>query len=197
MINYKNLLQECLQKKGYPIPLYDGNKNSSGWIGNVKIILDKKDYTFYGIECSTKKESQQHACQKALEYLDNYNKNINNKDYKDNNKLMSQNIFFIDIENLSKYNYIIPNSYIYGFISTNSNLYNKIEDIKKYMNIYVYEGIEKDGSDVLLSMIISKNIPHIKKHKNKVTILTNDHFGKCIKRILEKMDISCEIKNNL
>lgn len=166
MINYKNLLQECLQKKGYPIPLYDGNKNSSGWIGNVKIILDKKDYTFYGIECSTKKESQQHAC-------------------------------FIDIENLSKYNYIIPNSYIYGFISTNSNLYNKIEDIKKYMNIYVYEGVEKDGSDVLLSMIISKNIPHIKKHKNKVTILTNDHFGKCIKRILEKMDISCEIKNNL
>lgn len=196
-MNYKNLLQESLQKRGHPIPLYDGKQTINGWIGSVKITLNKKDHNFYGIECNTKKESQQYACKKALEYLNNYNKNIKNKIYKENNKLNSQNIFFIDIENVSKYNYIIPDGYIYGFISTNSNLYNKIEDIKKYMNVYIYEGIEKDGADILLSMILSKNIPHIKKYKNNVTILTNDHYGKCIKKILEKMDISCEIKKDL
>jgi hypothetical protein len=196
-MNYKNLLQEYLQKRGYSIPTYDGKVDILGWIGNVTININNKYLTFYGIECNNKKDSQQNASKKALECLYKYKEGIKYNCYKDTNILNLQDIIFIDIENVSKYNYIIPSKYIYGFISTNSCLYNKIEDIKQYMDVYVYDGNEKDGADILLSMIISKKIQYIKKYKNKVIILTNDHFGICIKKILEKNDISCDVIKSL
>lgn len=196
-MNYKNLLQEYLQKERYSLPIYDGNFDISGWNGNVTINIDKKCLTFYGLICNNKKESQQDASKKALDYLKKYKKGIKYKIYKDGNILNHQDIIFIDIENISKYIYIIPDKYIYGFISTNSSLYNKIEDIKQYMNLYIYEGVEKDGADILLAMMVSENIQHIKKYKNKVIILTNDHYGICIKKILEKNNIKCDVINCL
>lgn len=196
-MNYKNLLQEYLQKRGYPIPKYDGNLTLFGWIGNVTINIDKRELTFFGIECNNKKDSQKDASKDALEYLYNYKKIEKYNCYKNSNTLKSQDIIFVDIENISKYNYIIPEKYIYGFISTNSCLYNKIEDIKRYMNIYIYDGKEKDGSDILLTMIISEHIPHIKKYKNNIIIVTNDHFGKCIKKILKNDNINCDVVKSL
>lgn len=192
-MNYKNLLQEYIQKTGFSTIIYDGKMFSSGWIGSVKINFDKSYLIFYGIICKRKKDSQQDASKKALEYLNNYklvNKYIT---YKDINILHDQDIVFIDIENISKYDYIIPSKYIYGFISTNSHLYNKIDDIKRYMNLYIYNGKEKDGSDILLTMTVSEHVPHIRKYKNKVIIVTNDHFGKCIKKILKINNIYCDV----
>lgn len=65
------------------------------------------------------------------------------------------------------------------------------------MDVYIYEGNKKDETDILLSMIVSKKMPYIKKHKNKVIILTNDHFGICIKKILERNDICCDVIKSL
>ena len=158
-MSYKNKLQEYFQKKGIPLPIYDAKLCESGWIGSVTINVNNKKIKFKG--------------------------DIKNK-YIYNNKLTNQNIIFIDIENTQKYKYIKPKNYIFGFISTNSYMYKKLNEIEKYMDTYVYEGTEKNGSDILMSIIVAKNIPHIQKFNNKITIITNDNYAKCIKNILEK-----------
>lgn len=183
-MSYKNKLQEYFQKKGIPLPIYDVKLCESCWIGSVTINVNNK-----------KIESQQSACIKTLEYLkvDNSTQEKNIDDDKNkyiyNNKLTNQNIIFIDIENIQKYKYIKPKNYILGFISTNSYMYKKLNEIEKYMDTYVYEGTEKNGSDILMSIIVAKNIPHIQKFNNKITIITNDNYAKCIKNILEKDNI--------
>lgn len=200
---YKNKLQEYFQKKGIPLPTYDGKLCESGWIGSVTIIIDDEKVKFKGEIKNKKIESQESACIKALEYL-KINNSIQEKSNNDdknnyiyNNKLTNQDIIFIDIENTQKYKYVKPKNYILGFISTNSYMYKKLNEIEKYMETYVYEGTEKNGSDILMSIILAKHIPHIKKYNNNVTIITSDNYGKCIKKILEKDMIFCNIEKDL
>jgi hypothetical protein len=202
-MSYKNKLQEYFQKKGIPLPIYDAKLCESGWIGSVTINVNNKKIKFKGDIKNKKIESQQSACIKTLEYLkvDNSTQEKNIDDDKNkyiyNNKLTNQNIIFIDIENTQKYKYIKPKNYIFGFISTNSYMYKKLNEIEKYMDTYVYEGTEKNGSDILMSIIVAKNIPHIQKFNNKITIITNDNYAKCIKNILEKDNIFCNVEKDL
>lgn len=124
--------------------------------------------------------------------IDNPIQEKNNYIY--NNKLTNQDIIFIDIENTQKYKYVKPKNYMFGFISTNSYMYKKIDEIRKYMDTYVYEGTEKNGSDILMSIILAKHISHIEKYNNNVIIVTSDNYGKCIKKNLEKDMIICNIE---
>lgn len=150
------------------MPTYDGKLSESGWMGSVTININNK-----------KVESQESACIKVLKYLkiDNpiHEKNINDDEnnYIYNNKLTIQDIIFIEIENTQKFKYIKPKNYMFGFISTNSYMYKNLNEIEKYMDTYVYEGKEQNGSDILMSIIIAKHIPHIKKYNNNVIIMVN------------------------
>lgn len=199
-MNYKHKLQEILQKKGYPIPIFDSKSANNGnqWIGIVKIIIDKNEHIFEGKQCNNKKESQQDASDKAIQYYNEYiNKNNDGYEYLKykykNNISNCKEVLFVDIENTSKYNYINSDAYIFGFISNNSVFINKVKDIEKYLDLYIYKGKEKDGSDILLSMIVYENKEILKDNK-KAIIYTKDHFAECIKRILENESIYCEIK---
>lgn len=199
-MNYKHKLQEILQKKGYPIPIFDSKSSNNGnqWIGIVKIIIDKNEHIFEGKQCNNKKESQQDASDKAIqyynEYINKYNDDYEGLKYRYKNNISNcKEVLFIDIENTSKYDYINSDAYIFGFISNNSVFINKVKDIEKYLDLYIYKGKEKDGADILLSMIVYKNKEILKDNK-KAIIYTKDHFAECIKRILENESIYCEIK---
>ncbi|KAK7840308.1 double-stranded rna-binding protein 4, partial [Quercus suber] len=82
---FKNLLQELVQKEGFPVPEYDTNRSGEGheaiFVSTVKIIRE----VFEGPEARTKKQAEMNAAEIAYttlkEHVASY-KNIRDTDIK-------------------------------------------------------------------------------------------------------------------
>lgn len=108
-----------------------------------------------------------------------------------------QKVLLIDIENIGKYKFSGFDGIIIGFISNNSSLYKKLNDIKRYIHLEIFNGKEKNGADILMSIFIGQNLNNFKNYNNKIIILTKDKFGLAIKNICNQNGIECIIKHNL
>lgn len=115
----------------------------------------------------------------------------------DNFFIKNQKVLLIDIENIGKYKISGFDGIIIGFISNNSPLYKKLYDIKRYFHIEIFNGKEKNGADILMSIFIGQNLNHFKNYNNKIIILTKDKFGLSIKNICNQNGIDCIIKHKL
>lgn len=118
--------------------------------------------------------------------------------YKNNNFFIkNQKVLLIDIENVGKYKISGFDGMIIGFISNNSTLYKKLDDIKRYIHVEIFNGKEKNGADILMSIFIRQNLNNFKNYNNKIILLTKDKFGLSIKNICNQNGIDCIIKHKL
>lgn len=65
------------------------------------------------------------------------------------------------------------------------------------MEVEVYNGKDKNGADTLMIFYIARNINSYIKNKNKIVIISNDSFSKCVLNILKLYNINCELKNKI
>lgn len=200
----KNLLHNILQLNNQKLPEYKYNKDNNKYTCTITLYIYNEKISYNSCPCLNKKESSNSAAMKAYIYINNIiflkkqdinikNENICSKKYINDN--IKKEIVLIDIENVG-YKYFNKNSRIIGFISKQS-LYNKIDKIKEYMEVEVYNGKDKNGADTLMIFYIARNINSYIKNKNKIIIISNDSFSKCILNILKIYNINCELKKKI
>lgn len=201
MINFKNKLQDLLQKNKWYFSQYNitygdidciKKEGLTYWKRRLTVMFNDRKEEFIGDIKNTKIESDYDAADKAYLYLSSiiperkkYNKIINN--YKI--------IKLIDIENIGYKQFKdINDSYIIGFVSKSNNYPNeKINYMKNIMKLMTYDGIEKEGSDVSLILYIGENMENFIKNKNEIHIYSNDKLFIPLINILKKHGIKSKI----
>lgn len=188
----KNKLQYILKSNGLKFHGYKYIIIKDKYLCKVIFEINNKNEEIYGFLKNNKIDSNNSANINACNYLYCIKK-LNQKDEFTNNH--NKNIVLIDVENVG-YKYFNKKSRIIGFISKQC-LYNKIDIIKKYMELEIYDGKDKNGADTMMLFYIGRNIDYYIKNKIHVTIISNDSFSKCAYNILNKHNIKCELKKTI
>ena len=189
----KNVLQNILQLNKQKLPVYNYVFKNNSCFCTVVLELNNRILKIKSLSESSKKKASKSAALIAINYIKsiNYcNDETSHTIYKEINEIV-----LIDLENVG-YKYINKNAKVVGFISKQS-LYNKVDTIKKYMDIELYDGKDKNGADSLMLFYIGKNIDTYLKNKYKVIIISNDSFAKCAINILTNLGIYCELKRSI
>jgi predicted P-loop ATPase len=174
IMNPKNKLQNILQINKQKLHRYNYIIKNSYYVSTVVFEINNKKFQIEGLLKSNKKESSDSAATIAFNYIKSTG--FFNQKIKTTHKI--NNIVLIDVENVG-YKYLHKNEKVIGFISKHC-LYNKIDKIKEYMELEIYDGIDKNGADTLMIFYIGKNIEYYIKNKCKIIIISNDRFAKCI-----------------
>lgn len=196
-MNSKNELQHLLQINKQKLPLYEYNICKNKIICTVFFEINNNKIKIEGDIKNNKKEASKNVALKACRYIIN-NNILNYVHYKKINKFENNynKVVLVDIENVGykiKYNDIKT----IGFISKQHSLYSKINEIKKYMNVEVYDGKEKNGADTLMTFYVGKNIEFYIKNKIEVILLSKDHFVKCVSKILDSYNVKNIIQDKI
>lgn len=189
----KNVLQNILQSNKQKLPIYNYIIRKECCSCFVIFEVNNKVFKIEGLLKSSKKKASESAALIALNYIKSINHFNNDINYINQKEIIET--VLIDVENVG-YKYFNKNAKIVGFISKQS-LYKKLDIIKKYMDIEIYDGKDKNGADSLMLFYIGKNIDFYIKNKYKVIIISNDSFAKCALNILNKHGIICELKKQI
>lgn len=187
-MDIKNKLQHVLICNNIKFNGYKYTKLNDKYLCKAIFEINNKKEEIYGFLKNNKIESNNSAAINAYNYI-----NCINKKYVPTNNY--KNIVLIDVENVG-YKYINKNSRIIGFISKQC-LYDKLDTIKKYMEIEIYDGKDKNGADTMMLFYIGRNIDYYIKNGIHVTIISNDSFSKCAYNILNKHNIKCVLEKSI
>ncbi|KAL5673691.1 hypothetical protein ACJX0J_017997, partial [Zea mays] len=70
-VNYKNLLQELVQKEGFPLPIYNTASDVSNYSAAFVSTVEIHGVTFHGKPGNTKKQAEMNAAKSAFEHFKN------------------------------------------------------------------------------------------------------------------------------
>ncbi len=188
----KNRLQYILQLYKTKIPIYNYHNVNNKYISTVTLNMNNKNLKIKSEHKQDKKDNNNSDVIIAYNCI---NSATSLKDINQVNGEENKEVILVDVENAG-YKYLNKNAKVIGFISKQC-LYNKIDKIKKYMDIEVYDGNDKNGADTMMVFYIGKNINLYIKNKTKITIISNDSFAKCALNILKKYNINCKLKKQI
>ena len=178
----KNKLQEFFQKRGLPSPVYYSNRaggtdDSPKWVCMIKIHNGE---IVYSSPCSSKKECEAEAANKALSEIDSRNFKFNIKYSFD---IDSHVIILVDGENLPT----VPIKFVTEVDASVSlrTYISKGHPIKPKLDEHEITVIEVDSTrkDAVDIAIVRDSTRIYSKH---IIIVTNDHFGSTLVELINK-----------
>jgi len=219
-MNYKNTLQEFLQKQRLPLPKYNtirtgGSDHMPLWISNIQV----NGKIFQGNPYSTKVDAENSVAQICYDHIiSDSNPNITNinlpnqEQYEVKQKSRSiydvnisgyDKIILIDADNcdvdINADNYSTILFLFFCAKNTTKKLCFKLQH--KYDNCYVFisESVGRDATDHLLTFVagIIDCTNRISKINPIHYVLTKDHFGEYLEKFMTNTSFICSIKEAL
>lgn len=190
MYQPKNILQEALQKRKFPVPVY--TYGPSSWGFKCTLYIQAKEALTFTAHDRSKVLSSNAAAEEAIKYLD-----IHSTQDNDNCTILESSSLYIPPESPIGYilldlesvqlselsgipREILANVSVMGFMSEYHHSFTNSSKVSGLCQLFTVKSTQKDVADHLLTFHASR-LPG----DTPVIIRTNDHFGSCLADILK------------